>query len=228
MAEQMNAAVYHGKRVDDGRGVNKEQLLEALWPGLVPDNGANHDEFNRPGGGRLMMALLHSGAIDNFGHWHIDALQVQLDLAVDDSAHHLCVTPMELGSGTQARCYNRKAPDVKSSRFGLQRLGVDFSKYPNFSEIARADLHARDIYYSRDAAGSLKTVIVCSAEEAKTADDGPQYRLVPHCQHHFVSEKLNALVSVGYCRVYLKDWRDIEAAWRSLLESFVVADRQTS
>ena len=80
------------------------------------NNGANHDEFNRRGGGRLMMALLHSGAVDYFAQRHFNALQSSFDVAVHLSTHDLCITPMELGGGSQARCYPRNAPDVKSWR----------------------------------------------------------------------------------------------------------------
>jgi hypothetical protein len=221
-AEAVNAAMNRGQQIDKTRGVNKELLLRALWPGLESDNGKNRGEFNQPGGGRLMRALLHSGAIDDFSERHFDATQLRFDVAIDESVHDLCVTQVKSGGRRNSQCYVRDAADVKKPKFGLLRLGVDFSKYPDFPESARSDIYARDIYYLRDAQGKLKTVILCTAEEAKTAADGPQYHIIPQCEHDFVSEELNAYVSLNYRRAYLQDWRTLEAAWRKLLESFVV------
>jgi hypothetical protein len=230
-AEAMNDSIYSNRHRDTNKQANKDLLLTALWPGLVPDTGGNHAEFNQPGGGRLMMALLHSGAIENFGHTRFNALQSEFEIAVKFSTEDVCITPMDLhnGKGVQkAKCYDRNAPDIKSAKYGLDRLGVNFSRYPDFPEIDRSGLYESDIYYSRDPSGELRTVILCTAEEAKTVDDGPQYRIVPQCQHKFVSDQLNALVSINYRRVYLQDWRAIQTAWSRLLQSFVVEHKTIS
>jgi hypothetical protein len=189
---------------------------------MEPDESRNRAEFNQPGGGKLMVALLHTGAMDDFSERHFDAMQMVFDLAINDSVHNLCVTKVESDGGSHAHCFTRESPDVKQPKFGLLRIGVDFSKYPNFPEGERSILHARDIFYSRDGQGRLKTVILCDAEEAKTIADGPQYHVVPQCEHDFVSERLNAYISLHYRRAYLADWGAVEGAWRNLLESFVV------
>src|SRR5271154_3566809 len=75
-AKAMNGAVYGpGGPRNINAQVHADLLLTALWPGLVPDNGANHGEFNLPGGGRVMMAQIHSGAIEDYEHRHYNALQ---------------------------------------------------------------------------------------------------------------------------------------------------------
>lgn len=221
-AEALNALVYKDKQPASGSGAYKELLLEALWPGLDAPNRENREEFEQPGGGRRMLTLIRSGAIDDFADRHFDALQIQFKLSIDESARQICVSHTKDGRFAPAHCYVRDTPDIKTPEFGLQRFGMDFSRYPDFPEVDRAGLYANDIYYWRDERGNLRTIILCTAEEAKTVDDGPKYHTVPQCEHYFVSEKLNALCSVLYRRVYLKDWRAVEAQWRSLLESLVI------
>jgi hypothetical protein len=141
---------------------------------------------------------------------------------MDWSAKHLCVGVM-----AQRHCYKREAPDVKSSKFGLQRLGVDFAKYPDFPEQERSGLPERDIYYSRRSDGALQTVILCMAEEAKTIEDGPKYGMAAQCEQSYVDRRLNALVSVSYRRVFLQDWQRIQADWERLLDSFIIDEHLT-
>jgi len=217
-AKAMNSAVYGpGGPPNINDQVHDDLLLTALWPGLVPDNGANHGEFNLPGGGRLMMALIHAGAIEDYEHRHYNALQADYDIAIESSTKGLCVGVM-----AQSRCYRRQAADVKPPKFGLQRLGVDFSRYPDFPEQDRSGLPEQDIYYLRGPSGDLETVILCMAEESKTVEDGPQYHMVGQCEHKFVFKPLNAFVSVNYRRVYLQDWQAIQTEWEKLLQSFIV------
>jgi hypothetical protein len=217
-ANAMNSAVYGpGGPPNINDQIHEDLLLTALWPELVPDNGANHGEFNLPGGGRIMMALIHSAAIEDYEHRHYNALQADYDIAIESSTKRLCVGVM-----AQSRCYKRETADAKPSQFGLQRLGVDFSKYPDFPEQDRSGLPERDIYYLRGPGGDLETVILCMAEESKTVDDGPQYRMVGQCEHKFVFKPLNAFVSIHYRRVYLQDWQAIQTEWEKLLQSFIV------
>ena len=75
----------------------------------------------------------------------------------------------------------------------------------------------------RDSENHLQTVIACTAEEADTHEDGPPYDSVAQCEHKFIDAKMNALVAVHYRRAYLSEWRDVEAGWRKLLESFIEA-----
>ena len=71
-----------------------------------------------------------------------------------------------------------------------------------------------DIYYVRDPGGELRVVILCTAEESEAG--------VSQCEQLFVDEKLNALVSVGYRRVFLQDWQRIQSDWEQLLNSFII------
>ena len=122
-------------------------------------------------------------------------------------------------------CYQRNTPDVKSSQYGLERVGVDFSKYPAFPEADRTSLETQDVYFLRDPTGVVSTLILCTAEEAKTASDGPAFRGPAHCEHKFISKKLNALISITYSRPLLKYWSEIQARWLSLIDSFASGER---
>jgi hypothetical protein len=216
-AQAMNHAVYGDQPPDTRYPPHQEMLLTALWPGLEPQTIANRAEFNIGGGGRLMMALLQSSAVETFENKDYNALQAAYDVAVKFSTEMLCV-PLAMGppytTFDKHPCYKRAQPDVKSPQFGLQRVGVDFSKYPDMMGRLRYSLAQNDIYYARDSEGQLQIVIWCTAEESEAG--------VPQCKQIFVNKKLNALVSVGYRRVYLQDWQRIRAAWEQLLDSFIV------
>ena len=212
----MKNAVYPNGRRKINDDVHEDLLLSALWPGLIPDNGENHSEFNQPGGGGLMVTLIHSAAIEDYEGRHYNALESEFNVALDSSKNRLCVGVM-----AESRCYKRVAADVKSGKYGLKRLGVDFSKYPDFPVQDRSGLAERDIFYLRGPTGDLQTVILCMSEESKTVEQGPQYHMVAQCEQKFVFKPLNALVSISYRRVYLQDWKAIEADWKQLLQSFI-------
>jgi hypothetical protein len=186
--------------------VEDELLIFALWPNLEPS--ANQDSELQPHGA-FMQTMLTARALGSYRGKTINALENAFDAAVILSTQGPC----GLMVGSDGGCKERKEADVKPAKFGLQRQGVDFNKHPDIPEVARAGMPQRDIYYLRDDGGSLKAVILCTAEEART--DAAQ------CEHKFIDEKLNALVSVHYRRVYLQNWREVEAAWRKLLESFI-------
>jgi len=212
-----------GMAIDSARAVNNGPDIEyfsmtALWPGMITETNGNRQEFQVAGGGRVMRMLMRSAAVEDWQGRHFDALQNTFDVALKASTQRMCV-----GIMAASHCYKRTASDVKSSKFGLQRQGVDFAKYPDFPIEERSGLPERDIYYARGPSGELLTVIWCMAEEAKTVDDGPQYRKVAQCEQYLENHQLNALVQVDYRRAYLSQWRDIESAWNALLESSIVA-----
>lgn len=224
-ADAMERQTYPSGRPKFNDDVHEQLLLHALWPDLKSDGAQIHRESAVPGGGRLMSVLVDSGAVEDYGGRHYDSLKLAFDLATESSTQHLCVPPMEQAEydqNTKTKCYPRDSPDAKPSKFGLNRVGVDFTKYPDIPQAARFDPNAQDIYYIRGSDGRLQTIILCTPEEAKTVEDGPQYHRVAQCEHKFVSERLNALVSIGYRRVYLKEWRALQQAWDQLLTSFVV------
>jgi hypothetical protein len=186
--------------------VEDDLLIFAQWPNLEPS--ANQDRELQPHGA-FMQTLLTARAIGSYRGQTINALENAFDGAVVLSTQGPC--GLRVGAG--AECREPKEADVKPAKFGLQRRGVDFNKHPEIPEAARGGMPQRDIYFLRDDGGSLKTVILCTAEEAKT--DAAQ------CEHKFIDEKLNALVSVHYRRLYLQNWREVETAWRKLLDSFI-------
>jgi hypothetical protein len=200
--------------------VEEDLVITALWPNLEPP--ATYD-FTLEPHGETMQTLVNARALDSYRNQPINALENAFDSAVMLSVQEPCVAAIQASSGpvTRALCQERTEADVKPAKFGLKRLGVDFKKYADYSERYRGEFSQRDVYYLRDGGGSLKTVILCTAEEAKTVDDGPQYHSVGQCEQKFIDAKLNALVSVHYRRVYLQEWREVEAAWHKLLDSFI-------
>jgi hypothetical protein len=211
MAADRGRPIYNGQ-------IHEEMVLSALWPGMVTSSSDNRGDFNVAGGGRLMRVLVDSAAIEDWEGHHYDALQSIFDIALDRSVNGLCVGVM-----AQSHCYKREAADVKPAKYGLDRAGVDFAKYPDFPESDRSAYPERDIYYLRGPDGALQTVILCMAEEAKTVEDGPQYRMVAQCEQNYVNRRLNALVKISYRRVYLPEWRAIQESWDRVLLSSIVA-----
>jgi hypothetical protein len=207
----------------------RQLLLQALWPGLEPNEPAIRGEMSVGGGGRMMMMLLSSSAVESSEGLHYDSLQSAFDIAVNWSAKDLCLSPLELHNyapGARTKCYPRAAPDSKAPEFGLDRLGVDFQKYPDIPEKSRYGMAEQDIYYQRGADGKLQVVILCNAEEASSLD--AQLGMVSQCQHKFIIKPLNALTSINYRRVYLKDWKAIQNSWEKLLTSLVVDETSNS
>jgi hypothetical protein len=193
-------------------------LIHAMWPDLAPMSSDWH-EFNEHQEPNAMATIVSSGAVDGDGNQESDRLQ---DWFRQET--HTAGIPLCLGNDPSRTCYRRNAPDVKSSQYGLERVGVDFSKYPGLPEVDRSALDARDVYFLRGPTGAVSTLIVCTAEEAKTAADGPPYKGVADCEHKFVAKKLNAFVEIQYPRPLLKNWSEIQARWVSLLDSFVAGE----
>jgi hypothetical protein len=191
--------------------------IDAMWPDLRPSDGHEFDEHRDP---NAMATTVSSGAVDGEGSQQSDQLQGSFRQETYTAGIPLC-----FGNDQPRTCYRRNAPDVKSSQYGLERVGVDFSKYPAFPEADRTSLETQDVYFLRDPTGAVSTLILCTAEEAKTAPDGPAFRGVAHCEHKFISKKLNALVSITYSRPLLKYWSEIQARWLSLIDSFASGER---
>jgi hypothetical protein len=214
LAQQFYAAIQKKHRKYSAQ-VYEALLIRAIWPDLEPGSPDAH-EFNLPRAPGAMGAILTSGAVETFKGEQFDGLQAELHSAIILSTLNLCIS-----EEPPRNCYRRNNADVKPSKFGLQRVGVDFSKYPDFPDDKRSGTAADDIYFQRNPNGELITIILCTAEEAKTAEDGPQYQGVAHCEQKFVTKRANALVSVTYSRLLLKDWSLIQARWDNLLNSFV-------
>lgn len=225
-AQAMNKAVYgenYGKTESPEEPVIAQMLLTAKWPELAPDSAVIHHavESKDPS---LVLALIESGARAEFNGKNYDRLQIAFDIAFDDSSKHICVLPYEWSTQphpTQPECLERQAPDVKTPEFGLNRIGVDFSKYPNIPNDARKGLHADDLYYLRGEDGRLLTFIQCAAIERAPDNrldvDAARYG----CKHQFISSRTDSFVALIYPRAYLKDWRLMEKRWNDLIDSFV-------
>ncbi|MDP9013739.1 MAG: hypothetical protein M3O41_14010 [Pseudomonadota bacterium] len=188
-------------------------LIHAMWPDLAPMSPDWH-EFNEHQDPNAMAATITSGAVEGEGSPRSDALQEWFHQVSYTAGINLC-----FGNDQPKTCYFRNAPDVKSPKYGLERIGVDFSKYPAFPEVDRSEFETRDVYFLREPTGVVSTLIHCTAEESKTAADGPAYKGVAQCDQKFISKKLNALVSITYPRPLLKNWSEIQARWLSLLDS---------
>jgi hypothetical protein len=199
--------------------LEEDLVITAMWPDLQPP--ATYQYTIQPSGAS-METLVIARAIGSYQGQPINALETAVDNAVDLSVWLACNAAAQDSSGaiTKGLCQTRRNADTKAPKFGLKRLGMDFNKYSDYSEQLRRGFPQRDIYYLRDGDG-LKTIILCTAEEAVTVDDGSQSSPIAQCEHKFIDSRLNALVNVHYRRVYLEHWRDVEAAWRKLLDSFV-------
>jgi hypothetical protein len=202
-----------------------ELTLSALWPELAPDVESIRHEWDVPGGGRLQRMLLTSAAIAESEGKHYNLLQSHYSVAVEFSDDMLCIPPMympEEHREPHAKCFKRDAPDNKPPQYGLKRVGVDFSKYPEIPPEVMRMLAADDIYTDRSSDGELKTVIICTAEEADIVKQ--PLPLVPQCEHEFIVPRINAFASISYRRVYLKDWQSIQQRWTDVITSFVSGD----
>jgi hypothetical protein len=195
-------------------------LIHAMWPDLRPMS-SDWYEFNEHRDPNAMAATLSSGAVEGEGSQQSDELQGWFRQETYTAGIRLCY-----GNDRPRTCYRRNAPDVKSSQYGLERVGVDFSRYPAFPEEDWSALETRDVYFLyEEPTGAVSTLIVCTAEEAKTAADGPAYKGVAQCDHKFISKELNALISVIYPRTLLKYWSEIQARWLSLFDSFAPREK---
>jgi hypothetical protein len=207
--------------------VEDDLLITALWPNLEPP--AAYDRALEPHG-PIMQTLITARATASYRGQSINALENRFDDHIIFALKNACSTDVQTRSGpvTRALCQDRKKPDDKPGKFGLKRLGIDFKKFTDYAERSRGGMAQRDIFYLRDSAGHLKTAIFCTAEEAQVLVDGSEYDSVGQCEHIFIDSELNALVSVHYRRVYLDQWRQVEAEWRKLLESFIEAPEMKS
>jgi len=194
--------------------------LDALWPEMALHTRANDAEFQKIVSGRVIHASVDSGAIRTVDGKYYDPLQRKFSIALN-GAKHVCIAPYDLSNAHattgQALCHDRDWPDEKPPKFGLKRLGVDFKKYPDAPVTDYGSISNEDIFYAPGLGDEMRTLITCPAEEAKDS----QY-FIPHCIHEFIFKPLNARVSITYRRIYLKDWKEIQAALEQRLQSFIV------
>ncbi|HCA27157.1 MAG TPA: hypothetical protein DEP05_05880 [Betaproteobacteria bacterium] len=209
----------HGMPKDPGN-VKQDALLETLWPEMGPRTFGNRKTFEVRGGGRTLIIYFGSGAVDPKIHAK-DQLHVILDNAIS-SLKRVCIVKPKLPKGFI--CHHLKHLARKPDKFGLKHIGVDFSQFP---DLPREDYRSYDdIYYTPQLGAALTTFVQCTANEMGPTVSGSEY--FPQCDQYFIFKPLNACVNVSYRRVYLKDWRGIQAAVKKLLQSFIVQRQHRS
>jgi hypothetical protein len=209
--ESREFSAAHEKKIHQYRQAYRILLICTMWPDFRPRPDAGSCNSRDP---NAMGTFISSGAVEE-GSQPENELQYSFRQQT-----YLAGTPLCFGNDTPQTCYRRNGPDVKSSQFGLERVGVDFSKYLAFPEVDRSTTAAQDVYFLRESTGLVSTLILCTAEEAKTERDGPAFRGIAHCEHKFISKKLNALISINYSLPLLKNWSAIQTRWLSLIDSF--------
>ena len=213
--ESREFSAAHEKKIHKFRQAYRILLICTMWPDFRPRPDAGSCNSRDP---NAMGTFISSGAVEE-GSQPDNELQYSFRQQT-----YLAGTPLCFGNDSPQTCYRRNGPDVKSSQYGLERVGVDFSKYPAFPEVDRSTIEAQDVYFLREPAGVVSTLILCTAEEATMAPGGPEFR-VAHCEHKFISKKLNAIIQINYSRPLLKYWSQIQARWLGLIDSFAPGER---
>jgi hypothetical protein len=225
-AEAADKAIYGERTRDPSVPLVKDLLLVAIWPSLSLDDAPEiRRAFESNKDGRLMVALLQSGATADFGGKRFNSLDIAFNVAYGNAKLPVCLPAEVSRTGERhQRCVPRNAPDLKPAEFGLERIGLDFSKHPGIPDKVREhDLFADDLYFKKDAAGHLLVFIQCGAVER-----GPENLPGPNadslvCTHRFISKKSDSLLELTYRRRYLHDWQTIQSRWDALTDSFVVS-----
>lgn len=203
--------------------------IKTRWPGLEPITSEDRFNLSTSGThpirelGETLSLFMLSKAVHECNGKRFDALRDQLESELDalKTVWVPVKMPVKAGSTTMeawgSKTVHQEQADEKSPRFGLKHFGIDFKKYPDVPKDRYSDFFRNDVYYARNADGSLKNVIWCDAEEVESGDN----YFNPVCHHEFVLQQLNASVSVDYRRVYLKDWDAIQSKLEMFILSFV-------
>ena len=174
----------------------EEFSIELLWPGLEGINPRNGQEFHAPGGGRTIRIYVESLA------------KIPLDRRP---------TVLSIDKAT-AESYAHHEP--REPRYGLDVSGA---KAVRIGALGMSEPGDEDVL-SKTSGGVLQNFLRCTPmtipEPHPTRVTGKVLVPVPHCDHYFVLEEINAEVELHYRRVYLPEWRAIEDQTRALLRSF--------
>lgn len=176
----------------------------ALLPDMAVRTKENFDEFTRPGGGDKVEGVVDSAIRE--GNWRRERDRLNTDLKIWRD-RLIEVTPKRPHS---------MAVGEKPERFGLKRIGPT-----SIAPVQGSRVRLRDLYYQGEAPESSPFFIVCEAEEVQTRDEDPTQRMVGQCQQFMIFKPLSAVAEFGYRRVFLKDWRQIQAGVERLLTSFL-------
>lgn len=174
-------------------------ILEALLPDFEPRTVQNAERFKDGiSGETVRIAVSVSPPIARGGGPIIDrAFRSRLEIEQ---------------SSSKGPIYHFPYKD-KSDRFGLKRMGPvgDFEQFRTFGSL-------HDIYFpDRD---SKDVFIVCDAEEIHDVMEDPSWKRRPICDHTYYSPVLGAVIKLEYRRIWLKDWRTVQANAERLLQSF--------
>lgn len=194
--------------------------LEVLFPGFSPwreNNREDEKEFHAPGGGRqLHITLYFSPSLDES---HLEKL---------------------IRSSNENRLYGKeeilnirnKGPDI----YTLEAHYVDFHQVlkilnqdgrnrslGDLSDDKKAQWE--DLYIHREVRGQKAlTLIQCDSSQVRDPADleitGKKYIRVPHCRHNFDIPEYKIYVTVSYRRIYLGNWREIQAGVVNLIQQF--------
>lgn len=174
-------------------------VLEALLPNFEPFTTTNAARFKDGITGNTLTILISRAPISGRGGISVVELAFRSRLRM-------------LQGGADDRRYHIQYAE-KPDRFGLKRYGAvgDFEQFRAFGAVD-------DLYFSDRE--SKDVFILCGAEEIHDVAEDPSWTRRPICQHTYYSSTLGGLVQLAYRRLWLKDWRDIQAGVERLFQSF--------
>lgn len=220
---------------DKTRGFSTALYVETLWPDLPPRTPQNQLEFDPPKGGIGRSLSIQAYATRAGSIRAEDRKQIEEDGRIFkfDGSHFITIPEWILeknfhiqlegigigsyGPGDPHGPYYFPVEDLPG-KFGLDRIGVDYRKYPKLLEMDRDE---NDAYYLRDKQGRLQTFIICTNESVPEPEDDPTSYYWPNCTQQFYFEPLSGIVKIRYRRKYLGDWREIQTKTEQLLQSFI-------
>lgn len=173
--------------------------LEALLPNFEPKTPENANRFKDGISGETVLIGINRAPV--LGRSGLPIVESSFRIHLRD-----------IGSEFDTRTYGTRIIE-KPDRFGLKRRGPsgDFEQFRKFG-------YVRDIYFPDR---EFKDVfMVCTAEEIRDVAEDPSWPKRPLCQHIYYSSVLGARVELSYRRLWLKDWRDIQAGTEKLFQSF--------
>ncbi len=174
-------------------------ILEALLPTFEPFTPQNANRFKDGITGSTITIMITRAPV--IGRGGIPLVELTFRSALQ-----------MLQGGANDKLYHIRYAE-KSDRFGLKRYGAfgDFEQFRRFGAV-------NDLYFPDR---EFKDVfLLCGAEEIHDALEDPSWTARPICQHTYHSSVLGGLVQLSYRRIWLKDWRDVQAGVDRLFHSF--------
>ena len=175
---------------------------------------------------------------------HHRALSMSVDyidgVPISDLLGRLTSTEATSEEGSVYRQDPRRRLDMRkpgAEQFGLTPYPVDEARLEEFAKVfekrtgaplKRSSTVESDWYVARSPDGALTSFIKC--DKLQEGRDGLSLQgdqlaidetvLVSGCTHHFVDAGSDLSVTLSYPRVFLKDWKSIEDASRSVLSEY--------